>query len=328
MADFTTLAEFESLLNGKDDAGRYNLVHTVRDYMPLFDQAIIQEANDGTRDKATILTQYPTGTARGYNEGWDAESVVGTPAVYEAAMIRTRSSVDLELYKKKGPKAAEWRLGQDEGFQKGLAKAAAARMFYGDRTADARDVLGLAAIVNSTNGAFANRIIDAGGTGSGTKTDIWLINWDKAGAYLFYPQYGSEAGLQMEDMGEQYVEDRNGKKFRALVTEFGWDIGVALYNPECVVRIANVDTATLKKSGASGADLVDLLTQAAEMIPDQNEGHVSFYCNDTIRSVLRRQIQNRNNAALCWDEVAGRRVVMFGDIPVHKLGNDIIPNTL
>lgn len=322
----TTLADYESLVSDKDEAGRKVLIHTIRDYMPFFDQGVVVAGNDGTRDKGQIVTGYPEGTVRGYNEGWDSAVATGKAAAYESAMIRTRSVVDIDLYKKKGDAAAEWRLRRDQAFMRGLARQAVRKVFYGDRTADGRDVQGLANIVVPSNEAFASRIINAGGSTAGKQTDIWLINWSAEGLYMFYPENGSQAGLQTEDMGEQYVEDKNGKRFRGLVTEFGWDLGVALYDPEKIVRISNVDVSKLSKSAASGPDLVDLMTQASELLPDDSNGKIAFYCNDTIRSVLRRQMQNRSNNNLTWDTVAGRKAVMFGDIPVHKLGSDVIYN--
>ena len=164
---------------------------------------------------------------------------------------------------------------------RGLARQAVRRVFYGDPKTDARDCLGLANIVVPTSEAFGGRCIDAGGTTNGKLTDIWLANWKPEGMYMFYPQGGEGPGLSVDDMGEQYVQDKNGKAYRALVTEFGWDIGVAAYDPESVVRICNVDTSKLSKKNttASAPDLIDLMTQALEMLPDDASGRIAFYMN-------------------------------------------------
>ena len=42
----TSLAEFEGLVGDKDVA-RKVFLHTIRDYMPFFDQAVIVRGNDG-----------------------------------------------------------------------------------------------------------------------------------------------------------------------------------------------------------------------------------------------------------------------------------------
>ena len=324
-----TLADYESMVTDKD-VSRKVLIHTIRDYMPFFDQGVILPANNGDTDKGQIITKYPEGQLRAYNEGWVAEEVLGAAARYTASMVRTRSVVDVSLYNTRKPGEREaWRLRKDQGFMRGLARSAVKSVFYGDRTADARDVMGLANLVVPGNVAFGDRIIDAGGTTADKQASIWLINWRPDGAYMFYPQGGEGPGLTVRDMKEQYITDKNGKDFLGLVTEFGWDIGVALYDPECVARIANIDTTKLSKknSTATSADLIDLMTQALEMMPDDNSGKLAFYMNDTLRSVLRRQIANKDNVFLNMGEVAGREVLKFGDVPVHKLGSDVLLNT-
>ena len=324
-----TLADYESMVNDKD-VSRKVLIHTVRDYSSFMDQAIILPGNNGDSDKAQIITKYPEGQKRGYNEGWQSEEVLGADARYGSCMIRTRSVVDSSLYNTRKPGEREaWRLRKDQGFMRGLARTAVNTVFYGDRATNSRDAMGLANIVVPGSEAFGGRIINAGGTTADKQTSIWLINWRPDGMYLFYPQGGEGPGLSVRDMGEQYVTDKNGKDFLAMVTEFGWDIGVALYDPECVARISNIDTTKLSKknSTATSADLIDLMTQALEMMPDDNSGKLAFYMNDTLRSVLRRQIANKDNVFLSMGEVAGREVLKFGDVPVHKLGSDVLLNT-
>ena len=296
-------------------------------FAPHPNQAIILPGNNGDSDKGQVITSYPEGQARGYNEGWSAEEVLGSPARYEASMIRTRSVVDTSLFNTRKPGEREaWRLRKDEGFMRGLARSAVRRVFYGDTANPA--ALGLSQIVTPESKAFGCRCINAGGTTAGKLTDIWLTNFDPAGFYIFYPQGGLGPGLSVRDMGEQYVSDANGKDYLALVTEFGWDLGVSLYDPEKIVRICNVDVSKLssKNTTSTSANLIDLMTQALEMLPDDNSGRCAFYMNDTVRSVLRRQMQNKDNAYLTMAEMAGRRVLAFGDVPVHKLGSDVIAN--
>lgn len=333
MADIITdanpvnLADFEGLTSDKPIR---TLIHTIRDYMPVFDQAVIQRGNDGFGDRGKVVTSYPEGQLRAFNEGWDAEKVHGADVRYRAAMIRSRSEVDRDLFNTRAPQERNaWRFRQDEGFMRGLARRAVKQIFYGDPSKDTRDMLGLANIVTPSNAAFKDRIVSGGGQTADKQTSIWLINWDPASMYCFYPENGSDVGLKVENMGEQYAFDSNGKRFLAMITEFAWNLGVAAYDPEKIVRIANVDTTKLsidsKKTGSP--NLIDLMTQALEMLPDDNTGRCAFYLNDALRSVLRRQIANKDNVWLGMDEVAGRKVMTFGGVPVHRVGSDIIPNT-
>lgn len=323
----STLAEFESLVP-ESNAGKKVLIHTIRDYMPFFDQAVITSASDGTRDVGQIITEYPEGELRAYNEGWGSSQVMGRPVAYETAMIRTRNEIDIEVLKKKGADADTYRLRRDQAFMRGLARQAVRKVFYGDRTSDGRDVLGLQNIVKYGT-EFESRIIDAGGSTANAQSEIWLIDWDEEAMHLTIPQ-GSEApGVFMDPIeGEQYAFDKNGKRFRAKITEFGWDLGVSVFDPLKIVRVVNVDTTKLSKSHttAGSADLVDLLTQAVNLLPNGASGKCAFYMNETLTGILTRQMQNRPNNQLGWDTIAGRKVIAWGDIPVHKLGSDVLFN--
>jgi len=85
-----------------------------------------------------------------------------------------------------------------------------------------------------------------------------------------------------------------------------------------MVRI-QYDEGELTKNASSGADLIDLMTQAVELLPSQGMGRPVFYCNRTARSFLRRQIANKvAQSTLTMDEVGGKHVLGFDGIPVKR----------
>ncbi len=47
--------------------------------------------------------------------------------------------------------------------------------------------------------------------------------------------------------------------------------------------------------------------------------------NKALRTMLRKQIGHRENVNLQWETVAGRKVVTYDGIPVHKLPESILP---
>ena len=136
---------------------------------------------------------------------------------------------------------------------------------------------------------------------------------------------GAKAGLQHKDLGEVTLEDDAGGKYQGYRTHYQWKTGLTLRDWRYVVRIANIDVSALTKDASAGADLIDLMTQALEIPPDLTSGRAAFYCNKTIRSFLRRQIRNANNVHIGMDEVAGKKVVSFDEVPVRRC--DQILNT-
>lgn len=335
MADSTylplSLAEYESLV-GDAEKTRKAFMHTIRDYMPFFDQAIIQAANDGMGDKGQIITDYPEGEIHGYNEGWGSEVALGNEVRYVCQRRSSSSDVDYDQYMDQPEKSRnQWRLYRDQAFSRGFARATVRDIFYGNPETNPKSCRGILNIVNPTDPVFGSRCIDAGGTTNGKMTDIVLVGWDPASNYLFYPQYGeNKGGFNSSNEGKHEVTrivDGKTKHYYVLRTDFRFDIGVALYNPLTVVRICNVDTSKLTKTGRTGADLIDLLTDATNLLPDEYKGRCAFYANETITGALRKQINNKENVHLTVEEVAGRKVTAWDGIPIHKLGNDVISNT-
>src|SRR5690606_38346105 len=108
-------------------------------------------------------------------------------------------------------------------------------------------------------------------------------------------------------------------------THFLWYCGLVVKDWRYVVRIANIDRTLLVKNAATGADLIDLMVQAIEMLPNTRIGRAVFYVNRNIRSFLRRQIANKSNVWLTMEEIAGKKVMTFDGIPVKRV--DALLNT-
>ena len=193
----------------------------------------------------------------------------------------------------------------------------ATTLFYGDSSADPEKFMGLAPRYNSLSAENAMNIIDAGGTGS-DNASIWLIVWGPNTCHTIFPK-GSAAGLQSRDLGEHTLTDAAGGRYQGYRTHYKWDIGAVLRDWRYVVRIANIDVSDLTKNAASGADLIDLMTQALELVPNVGMGRPAFYMPRKLRSFLRRQITNKVAAStLTMEEIAGKKVVAFDGVPCRR----------
>ena len=137
--------------------------------------------------------------------------------------------------------------------------------------------------------------------------------------HTIYPRV-RRAGLQSRDLGEDTLIDAAGGRYQGYRTHYKWDIGLTLRDWRYVVRIANVDVSELRrKMPSAGADLIDLMTQAVELIPNVGMGRPAFYMPRKVRSFLRRQITNKvATSTLTMEEIAGKKVVAFDGIPCRR----------
>ena len=279
------------------------------------------EGNLPTGHRTTIRSGLPSSTWRKLNYGVQPSKSTTVQVTDTAGLLEAYAEVDKALADLNG-NSASFRLSEDRAFLESMNQTMASTLFYGDTGTDPEKFMGLAPRYSSTSAESGDNIIVGGGSGS-DNTSIWLVVWGPNTAHGIYPK-GSQAGLKHQDLGEVTLEDAASGKYQGYRTHYKWDIGVTLRDWRYVVRIPNIDVSNLTKDASSGADLVDLMVQAVEKVPNLGLGRATFYGNRTVSSILRRQITNANNVRIGMDEVAGKRVMTFDGIPFRR--NDAITN--
>ena len=310
-----TLADVAARMtaDGKIDP---QIVEMLNETNEVLDDMTVIEANGFTEHKTTVRSGLPAGTWRKLNYGVQPEKSRTVPVKDSMGMLETYAEVDKALADLNGNSAA-WRLSEDRAFIEGMNRTMATTLFYGDSSADPEKFMGLAPRYNSLSAENAMNIVDAGGTGS-DNASIWLIVWGPNTCHTIFPK-GSAAGLQSRDLGEHTLTDAIGGRYQGYRTHYKWDIGAVLRDWRYVVRIANIDVSDLTKDGKTGADLIDLMTQALELVPNVGMGRPAFYMPRKLRSFLRRQITNKVAAStLTMEEIAGKKVVAFDGVPCRR----------
>lgn len=310
-----TLADVAARMtpDGKIDP---NIVELLNETNEILDDMTVIEANGFTEHKTTVRSGLPSGTWRKLNYGVQPEKSRTVQVKDSMGMLETYAEVDKALADLNGNSAA-WRMSEDRAFIEGMNQNMATTLFYGDSSADPEKFMGLAPRYNSLSAENAMNIIDAGGTGS-DNASIWLVVWGPNTCHTIYPK-GSPAGLQSRDLGEDTLTDAVGGRYQGYRTHYKWDIGATLRDWRYVVRIANIDVSDLTKNASAGADLIDVMTQALELIPNVGMGRPAFYMPRKLRSFLRRQITNKVAAStLTMEDVAGKKVVTFDGVPCRR----------
>ena len=310
-----TLADVAARL-GADGKIDPNIVEMLNETNEILDDMTVIEANSFTEHKTTVRSGLPAGTWRKLNYGVQPEKSKVVPIKDAMGMLETYAEVDKALADLNGNSAA-WRLSEDRAFLEGINQTMATTLFYGDSSLDPEKFTGLAPRYNSLSAENAINIIDGAGVGS-DNASIWLVVWGPNTAHAIYPK-GSPAGINARDLGEDTIIDAAGGRYQGYRTHYKWDMGFTLRDWRYVVRIANIDVSDLTKNAASGGDLIDLMTQALEMIPNIGMGRPVFYMPRKIRSFLRRQITNKvAGSTLTMEEISGKKVVAFDGVPCRR----------
>ncbi|MDE5044782.1 major capsid protein [Pseudomonas aeruginosa] len=284
------------------------------------------EGNLPTGSRITTRTGLPDVIYRKLNSGVPPSKSTTAQVDEACGILEGRGQVDKDLALLNGNTSA-FRLSESKAFIEAMNQTQQRTSFYGNQDVTPEGFTGIAPrfnTVSTATAATAANVIDAGGTGS-TNTSIWLIGWGENTVHGIYPK-GSQAGLVHNDLGEGDAFDENGNRFRAYMDQYQWKAGIAVKDWRYIVRIANIDVSTLTKNAASGADIIDLMTQALELIQGLTGVTPVFYVSRRIRSFLRRQTVNKVAAStLTYENVGGKPTLMFGEVPVRRV--DAILNT-
>ena len=301
------------------------LAELLHEINPSFDDIPWEMSNSTTGHRISARQELPAVTLRKLNGG-----VLPTKSQYgdineSMALFEAQAKVDEKLVQLQ-TNTAQFRLNQNIGHIEAMNQRFSQSLFYGDPDVTPEEFLGIAPRLDaiSAGGSAAPQIIDAGGNDTDL-TSIYLIGWGENSVMGIYPP-GTQAGLQHHDMGIELVDDGTGTgaMFRAYRDVFQLDAGLAVYDYRNLVRIANIDLSNLTKDAATGADLIDLMVQAAEQINNEDSLNLVWYMPRKLRAFLRRQITNRDNVWLSMGEVAGRPAVMFDGKPVRRVDSILL----
>lgn len=285
------------------------------------------EGNLPTGHRSTIRTGIPAATWRKFNEGVQPNKSTTVQITDNCGMLEAYAEVDKALADLNGNTAA-FRLSEDLPHIEGLYQEFRQTFFYGNEGSEPEAFTGFSPRFNALSGFEAAQNVINAASNDTDNTSIWLIGGGPNTAHLIYPK-GSTLGIQRKDMGEVTLETTNGvagARSQAYRTHYRWDVGLCVRDWRYVVRIANIEVSDLLATAASGADLVNLMTQALEKIYSLSNVRPFFVANRTITAMLRQQMVTYvKNSTLQMDEVAGKKVMTFDGVPVYRC--DALVNT-
>ncbi len=305
----------------KPDGGIDLIAEILNQTNEILDDAVFIEGNLPTGHRTTIRGGLPAPTWRKLYGGVAPSKSRTVQVTDSCGMLEAYAEVDKALADLNGNTSA-FRLSEDTAHIEGMSQELASTLFYGNETTEPEAFTGFAPRFNSLSAENADNIIKAGDT---EDRSFWLVVWGPNTAHMIFPK-GSMAGLQRNDKGQVTIEniDGNGGRMEAYRTHYRWDAGLCVRDWRYVVRV-QYDESTLTKGAASGPDLIDLMQQAVDLVPNINAGRAVFYANRTLRGFLRRQIMNKvAGGTLTMEEIKRpngqmAKVPMIDGIPVRRV---------
>lgn len=295
---------------------------------PILTDVPFYEGNLVTGHRTSQRVSEPTVYWRRLNEGVPRSKSTSAQMDEEAAQLEAMSAVDRKVaILAQDP--AKFRLNQARPFIEAMGKELATTLFYGDSRVDQSKFTGFAPRYNDLDGAFADQIIDGGGTGTDNRS-IYFIDWGPNKVYGMFPK-GTVGGLQHMDITTNMtlapdgfpigdvLLDSQSREYLGYRDHYEQNCGLVVEDPRAIIRVANIDVSALTYDAASGAKLTRLLIELVERRQDDVGGNGIIYMPKRIRTFLRHQITEKKEAGvLGFDEFAGQRLMHVDGVPIRR----------
>lgn len=307
-----TLADWGKRIdpNGKVD----KITELLSQTNPILDDMPFMESNSATGHRTTIRTGLPDAYWRMINSGVPKGKSTTVQITDTMGMLETYAEIDKSLADLNG-NTNEFRLSEDRAFLEGMNQRMAQTLFYGDTSVNPQQFMGLSSRYSLLSAGNGQNIIDAGGTGT-DNTSIWLVVWGENTVHGIFPK-GQNAGLQMENKGQQTLYDSNGNPYEGYRTHYKWDAGLTLRDWRYVVRIANIDASNLSDPVAA-ANIAKLMVRALHRIPNRGMGKPVFYMNRSVAQALDTQAMDKSSLAISVKETEGEWWTTFRGVPIRE----------
>ena len=292
---------------------------------PMLTDAVAFPCNKGTYHETTVLVGLPQAFWGRYYKGVQTsksarQMVKDTTGFLEsAAEVDKRLIDDVEAAEEK----ASIRLDEAMRHVEAMGQTVARALIYSDSAVNPDQPTGLAPRFSLRSGAEnSTQVIHGGATSGSDMTSVWMITWDRNTVHLIYPKKG-QAGLVRENAGVIYVDDENGFRYPVYRENFKWHVGLTVRDWRYVVRICNIDVSELTVDATTGANLINLLTEAYYRHYGRRiaKGKTFIYASTSIVKYLDYQARNAvKNLFLNFDNsgVNASEVLKFRGIPIRE----------
>lgn len=283
----------------------------------ILDDVPFKEASDRDKNKTVLRRALPDVYWRRLYKGVPLSKSLVDTVDDPMGMMEARSMIDAKLQEIYGSAFASYRLSEARAFLAAMKQEAAQAIIYGNVKANPEGIHGLAPRYAYRNGP---NVVDALGTGSNL-TSVWLVVWGEDTAHGIYPK-GSKAGLSHQALPEADYPDSLGNYFRAVGDLYSWNLGLSVRDWRCVVRICNIDTASLdKQEGDAGyVDLSMLMIKAKNQLPAEKQSKAKIYMNQDVKTALELQAMRSKNVRLRYGEAfVSKDVPIVHGLPVRQV---------
>lgn len=303
------------------DGGIADIVEVLDQNNPILQDAPAIASNAQMGNRVTRRSSLPTVAWSKINQGVTRSKGSTEQLVDTIGMLVGLSESDSRIGEiVGGGKFAEARWSEDKGFLEAMAQEVASTMLYGSELLDESSFTGfqprLETAATAITGSQVSKHHDA--PSGSDYTSIYVVDWHPDKVALIYPE-SSTAGVKVQDLGKQRVNDKDGNPFSAFVTEFLWLIGLTVKDARHMARLANIDVSQALTDETFASSLVRSLIILLKGMPSPMGAKRVLYTSRNVAAAMELQVMQQGNVMFSFSEYLGERTLHFAGHPVRVL---------
>lgn len=292
----------QDIMAAKDPDGKLSVVtDIITKSNPIMQDIVWQEGLLEEGDRVTLRTKLGNPQWKRYNEYASASTSKVTQVDEVCGHIEDWSQIDADLARKAGD-LNTYLMRESKAKIAAMGQAVVETMLYGNISTDPATFQGFLPRLGALNEEYMSGepvVIDAGGRTASSNASILLVGWGTDTVHGIYPKY-SKAGLDFQNKG-LVTDTQNGKFLDVYRSKFSWEAGLAVRDYRYIVRIANIDVASLATIGGSddaSAQLYLKFIDAISAIPNPDMVKLCAYGPRKVWAALSKKAAltgNRDN---------------------------------
>jgi hypothetical protein len=326
-----TLFDFHKELGAKGDM--LPVVETLNQTNDVFQDAPVTPSNAMLGHTTEFRTGLPAISVGAFNRGTPKSKETAEQHQETIATFKTRVEIDLEFKRKLGAEKFNIKkMNAAQARAEAFSQFVAGKLLYGTVAGAGGDlstfdgfITRMPVLQAPRPGSNGSQVVSNGVVAGGDGTSMLIVDWHPTrGCHLIYPEGSENAGLTAKVLGDDEtglpVFDADGNSFNAAVTEYIWDVGLAVEDPRRMARIPNIDISDAQLGNqATQFQLLDTLDRVLGLMPKAVGRRCIYACPDLI-TALSLQVRHASTTLLIsMDEYLNTEVLMYKKIPIRRI---------
>ncbi len=294
--------------------------------------AIVQRANDMTTHMVTRRTRLPAVNWVKVGDGWNATVGLTNQAVEQMGLLKARYLCPEDVMRIQ-PNPAKYRSNQERAYIEAMGQELANTLMgnvasgaLSPVTVPPEEFAGFQYRLASTSSDPTKYCVSNGNTTGSDNTSIYFVQWSPNKVYLIHPRNTDGGGLKKRDEGRVYSSGDNAvaidsavagspnpsNSLWAYITEFSWDVGLAVEDGRAIKRLCNIDSVSTSTYTLNEDYIVQIRNNF------KGNDTIYMYCNETVFTQLQILAKDKTNVHWGPDSPFGKPQMYFLDMPIRR----------